>query len=132
MFALRTARTNPAWTLPAELAELAHKEGVGLLHELFAEFETDTAARLETMCEALTKGNLTRTRSEAHTIKGSAVQVGALGLARLCRRMEQAADAGEMDATATLFEEAQFEFARVARELVTIDLRKILTQPKSA
>lgn len=113
------------WTLPADLAELAREKGTGLVRDLFADFRSDTTARLESVCEALTKGNLTRTRTEAHTIKGSAVQVGAARLARLCKRMEQSAVAGDMDKTASVFEEMETEFARVLQKMDTLNWTKV-------
>jgi len=121
--------SNVAWSPSAELLDLARQKGVGVLRELCDDFGADTSARLEALCQALTRGNLTLARNEAHAIKGSAFQMGALGLARWCRCMEQSADAGEMDATALWFEKAQLEFARVVHEMTTADWKK-LTQRK--
>ena len=53
--------------------------------EVLSVFQTDTAARLRTLQAALAAGDTAQVRTQAHSIKGSASQVGALGLAALCQ-----------------------------------------------
>ena len=59
-----------------------------LVEELIGIFQTDTTSRLEVLGRAVAAGDLATVRAEAHTIKGSAVQVGAGRVADLCKQME--------------------------------------------
>jgi HPt (histidine-containing phosphotransfer) domain-containing protein len=59
-----------------------------LVEELIAMFQTDTSSRLEVLRHAVAARNNGVVGAEAHTIKGSAMQVGANRLAEFCRQME--------------------------------------------
>ena len=85
-------RDAPAvWVVPAALQHLSECGETDLVEELIAEFQTDTASRLETVGRAIVAADYATIRLEAHTIKGSAVQVGANKVADACRQVEVAA-----------------------------------------
>ncbi|HUB79701.1 MAG TPA: Hpt domain-containing protein [Bryobacteraceae bacterium] len=79
---------HDAWILPAALRQLQECGETALVEELIAIFQTDTAARLETLARAVAASDYAVARQEAHTIKGSALQVGAVRFADFCRQME--------------------------------------------
>ena len=76
------------WVLPAALRQLEECGEADLVEELIDIFQTDTAERLELLARAVESGDYATTRAEAHTIKGSAMQVGAVRVAEVCRQME--------------------------------------------
>jgi HPt (histidine-containing phosphotransfer) domain-containing protein len=78
------------WAPPRLLRELA-ASGSGLEAELIEAFKTDTAIRLEHLRQAIASADAARLRREAHTIKGSAWQMGADSMASLCQEIELAA-----------------------------------------
>jgi len=82
--------SHAGWAPPADLLELA-AEQPELISELVADFRHDTAGRLQEIDSALVRGDRARVRAEAHSIKGSARQLGAEKLADLCQQMELAA-----------------------------------------
>jgi len=81
--------SHAGWAPPADLLELA-AEQPELISELVADFRHDTAGRLQEIDSALVRGDRARLRAEAHSIKGSARQLGAEKLADLCQQMELA------------------------------------------
>jgi HPt (histidine-containing phosphotransfer) domain-containing protein len=78
------------WIPPRLLRELA-ENGSGLEVELIEAFTRDTALRLEQLRRAITNSDAARLRMEAHTIKGSAWQMGADSVASMCQEIELAA-----------------------------------------
>ena len=79
---------SDAWILPAALRQLQECGEAVLVEELIAIFQTDTASRLELLERAVGTADYTVVRQEAHTIKGSALQVGAVQVAEICRQLE--------------------------------------------
>jgi HPt (histidine-containing phosphotransfer) domain-containing protein len=80
-----------AWILPAALRQLEECGEAVLVEELIDIFQTDTAERLELLRHAAATADLGVVRTEAHTIKGSALQVGALRVADACLQLEMEA-----------------------------------------
>ena len=76
------------WVMPVALRQLAECGDSELVEELFTLFQTDTAERLERLEGALAQHDFPGVSTEAHTIKGSAVQVGAIRVADYCRQIE--------------------------------------------
>jgi HPt (histidine-containing phosphotransfer) domain-containing protein len=64
----------------------------GLIVRLIDAFGRDTNARVEQMRRALAASNFPNIRSEAHTVKGSARQMGADEVAEACQELEIACD----------------------------------------
>jgi histidine phosphotransfer protein HptB len=90
---------NPA-AESARICRTPWKPNAGLLEavsgndesfaELLGAFKTDTEARLQRIRAALETADVARLRSEAHTIRGSAGQIGAETLAEVCQQVELA------------------------------------------
>jgi HPt (histidine-containing phosphotransfer) domain-containing protein len=84
----KTGGDIPVWEFPEALRLLAECGDTELLEELIAIFQSDTSSRLQVLGRAVAGGDLPVVRMEAHTIKGSAMQVGAERVADVCRKME--------------------------------------------
>lgn len=81
-------------------------------------FMTDTPQRMEAMREALQGQDLESARTIAHTLKGTAANVGAGYLAELCREMERAASLpGSMDQLREKLVQLEREHASVCDQL---------------
>jgi HPt (histidine-containing phosphotransfer) domain-containing protein len=78
--------------------------------ELISLFKEDVAARLQVLREAVMTGDLATSGAQAHSIKGSAVQMGALHLAATCRHMELDAANHVTENLPRLLLEAEAEF----------------------
>jgi HPt (histidine-containing phosphotransfer) domain-containing protein len=85
-----SARTEPAWTPPAMLVEIAAGDDE-LIPGVIAAFRQDTANRLVSARSALSSSDRARLRTEIHSIKGGARQVGAESFAGLCQQIEMVA-----------------------------------------
>ena len=83
--------SRQAWSPPAVLLEAAAGDD-GLIVRLIDAFGRDTNARVEQMRRALAASNFPNIRSEAHTVKGSARQMGADEVAEACQELEIACD----------------------------------------
>jgi two-component system sensor histidine kinase RpfC len=70
---------------PAALAALLKLGGADFLHELIGQFLDEGKRIVERMAVAVEGGDLSAFQHEAHALASSAGNVGALGLARLCR-----------------------------------------------
>jgi HPt (histidine-containing phosphotransfer) domain-containing protein len=79
---------SDVWVLPAALQQLQECGEELLVEELIEIFQTDTAERLEILRHAVDTADYKITHTESHTIKGSALQVGAVKVADICREME--------------------------------------------
>ncbi len=79
--------TRHAWSPPALILEAAGDDD-GLIVNLIDAFVGDTDARLEQMCGALAASRFPDIRAEAHTIKGSARQMGADAVGEACQELE--------------------------------------------
>jgi HPt (histidine-containing phosphotransfer) domain-containing protein len=108
-----------AWVLPAALQQLQECGEELLVEELIDIFQTDTALRLEVLRRAVETADLTTTRTEAHTIKGSALQVGAVKVADVCREMEIEARQVQPAELATLMRALLSSFEEVCGVLAT-------------
>ena len=74
------------WTPNAGLLEALSGDDEALT-ELIDAFKTDTETRLQRIRAALEIADVARLRSEAHTITGSARQIGAEALAEVCQQI---------------------------------------------
>ena len=59
------------------------------LREVVELFLADTPARLAALHDAVERGDATAVEREAHTLKGSAANVGALRLAVICEQLQR-------------------------------------------
>jgi CheY-like chemotaxis protein/HPt (histidine-containing phosphotransfer) domain-containing protein len=104
---------------PAVLRDLAQLEqGGGFSVRDFVEvFLQETGERLRALAEGVTAGDGERVRREAHTVKGSARQIGARRLAAACEALERAASTATAEDNNRLLDRVREEFARVDRAL---------------
>jgi HPt (histidine-containing phosphotransfer) domain-containing protein len=87
-----------------------------IVHEVLSVFQTDTVSRLGSLKAGLAANDTAQVKTQAHSIKGSASQVGALGMATLCQRIESEAAAGGVDLP-RLVHELETGFAEVSRAI---------------
>jgi HPt (histidine-containing phosphotransfer) domain-containing protein len=78
---------NTSYAVPSALAEVAADDETVVV-DLIETFLADTTARIRQMRLAVANGDASRLRGEAHTIKGSAKQIGADSLATTCHELE--------------------------------------------
>jgi len=91
------------------------------LKELVELFLKDAVPRLEKMETACSAGDLPALGAAAHTLKGSASNLGARRLSSLCAALEKQAKAGESASAAKTFAEVKTEFEEV-RKLLAVEL----------
>lgn len=59
-----------------------------MISDLFCLFVEDSAARLQILSRACHDGDFRIVRAQAHSLKGSSLQIGAAGLGALCAALE--------------------------------------------
>src|SRR4051812_39191703 len=107
------------WSLPEELRALADGGDDDLVKEVLSVFQSDTEDRVKTMRAACGTGDREELRKQAHALKGSSAQVGALAMAKLCQTLEttaRTADAAELE---RLVGEIDREFGEVRAQMQT-------------
>jgi HPt (histidine-containing phosphotransfer) domain-containing protein len=104
--------TRQAWSPPAVLLEAAAGDD-GLIAKLIDAFGRETDARIERMRGALAASNFPGIRAEAHTIKGSAGNMGADAAAEACHEVEMACDLQEASLVAARLNRVQELFDEV-------------------
>lgn len=102
-----------AWTLPDELRLLAEFGDVDTVREVIAVFQSDTEKRILKIRTAITAADAPQVRAEAHAIKGSAGQVGAMTVSNVCRQIEVAAIQKDLTTAAGLLPELDVAFQTV-------------------
>jgi HPt (histidine-containing phosphotransfer) domain-containing protein len=103
------------------LRELGGEDEPGLLIEIVALFLADAPQRLGEIDRALATGDLRSLERAAHTLKSSSQNVGALGLARMCREMEELARKQELAPVRGVYEASRGHWSDVERALRSID-----------
>jgi len=121
---------SAVWVLPAALQQLQECGESALVEELIVIFQTDTADRLEVLARAVEAADYAATRQEAHTIKGSALQVGAIRMADVCREMEVEARKPAPEELPRLFQTLLRRFEEV-REVFATGPRSAADGPPS-
>jgi len=102
----------------AGLRDLREPNQPDPLKELAELFLRDARARLEKMGRALEEKDLPGLAAAAHTLKGSASNLGARHLASLCISLEKQAKTGELGEAANILLEVRGEFDAVAKTLL--------------
>jgi HPt (histidine-containing phosphotransfer) domain-containing protein len=102
----------------AGLRELREPNQPDPLRELIELFLRDARPRIRKMEMALAKPDPPVLASAAHTLKGSASNLGARQLANLCASLERQAKAGELTEAANILLELKGEFQQVERTLL--------------
>ncbi len=83
-----TETVNAGWELPEELRNLAVDGDREVVDELIALFKKDVGVRLQVLRKAVATGDIATAGAQAHAIKGSAIQMGAVNLVATCRHIE--------------------------------------------
>lgn len=91
--------------------------GTDLVAELVELFVGDVPPRLDTLAGAIANGDAEALVRAAHSLKGSAATMGAVGMAELCRRMEMQGRAGDVAPAGALLVSLREEFERASRAL---------------
>ncbi len=102
----------------AGLRELREPNQPDPLKELVELFLRDARARLQKMDTALAQRDASGLGAAAHTLKGSASNLGARHLASLCLSLEKEAKTGELGEAANILLEVKGEFQAVAETLL--------------
>ena len=102
---------SPVWLLTPDMKEIAAADS-GLMLELVSLFIDDSTVRLQTLNSACFRQDFKVLRAQAHSLKGSALQMGAVGLASLCAALESA-DKPEPDRSGPMMRGIDDEFVLV-------------------
>jgi len=107
----------------AGLRELREPNQPDPLKELAELFLRDAKSRLQKMDTAIAQKDPASLAAAAHTLKGSASNLGARQLAGICVNLEKLAKTGELGETATVLLELKGEFHAVEKTLLA-EMRK--------
>jgi HPt (histidine-containing phosphotransfer) domain-containing protein len=105
-----------SWSMTLELQEIAETDP-GMIADLLTLFLDDSVARLQTLTSACVRQDFQIIRNQAHSLKGSAIQMGASGMASLCAALEVSDRPGaeQRDAMTHAIDD-EFELVRQAIE----------------
>ncbi|MGZ8433960.1 MAG: Hpt domain-containing protein [Candidatus Binatia bacterium] len=104
--------------------EWAAEFGEDFVVELAGDFLSDAAARMARLRQALARGDADSLRLEAHTLKSSSANMGALAFADLAKRFEAAGRDGDLAVLASEVNCFERQFAAVKASL-----EKFLSMP---
>lgn len=108
---------------PAVLATLRDLTPPGepdVLKELFALFLDDVPARIERLRAAWQAGDALAVQRAAHSLKGSAGNIGATQLHAVCALLDAQGRSGDLAPLASLVASLDAEYARVAAEMKSL------------
>lgn len=88
-----------------------------VLTEVLTLFLGDFSLRLEALRNAHAVGNIQQVQRAAHSMKGSAGNIGARALADLCRQVEEASKAGDAPEVGRRVDVLAVEFGKVTTEI---------------
>ncbi|MCB9898754.1 MAG: Hpt domain-containing protein, partial [Planctomycetes bacterium] len=91
--------------------------GPEVLGELIDIFLEDTPNRLDELWKAVECGDAHGTEQNAHALKSSCAQLGALELSELCKKLEMLGRSGDLHGADLLAQQARTEFADVRTAL---------------
>ena len=101
----------------AELREEMGEDAEEMFGELIQSFLSETGTDLRQARAALEENDTKRLIRMAHTIKGSALTMGALALAGLGEELEGRVNADQLSGALEIIEQMDHEFARAALDL---------------
>jgi HPt (histidine-containing phosphotransfer) domain-containing protein len=104
-----------AWELPEALQHLADNGDMDVVNDIMETYMADTAGRLLLLGEAMQRQDRARLRAQAHAIKGSSEQVGAIEMAAFCLNIEMQATEGPMPELIRLVARCDVEFERLRK-----------------
>ena len=101
---------DPGGVLSEECQKQAFGGGQDTVGELIAVFKRDVAARLRALRKAVMAGDIAAAGAQAQSIKGIAIQIGAVNLITTCRHLELDAAHHVTENLKRLLLEAEAEF----------------------
>jgi PAS domain S-box-containing protein len=114
----RSIQTDPIdRRVIASLQELQMDGEPDILKELSELFISRAPSRLKAMRDALEEGDWERLCGEAHNLKSSSANLGALRLSDLCGELELSGRVGSMERAPELLEKVEVEYERVKAAL---------------
>lgn len=87
------------------------------LKSILESFNEITPTVIEQLEKAITEQNPEQVRHHAHTLKGSAANVGAMALPAIALEMENMGRAGDVSGAAVLFEKIKASYSELTNEL---------------
>ena len=105
----------PVFDRAGMLARLMGDEALAQL--VLGEFLADIPRQLETLQGCVAAGDAVGARRQAHSIKGASGTVGGEAMRSRAMEMEQAGQAGDLDAIIARMPDLEFEFARLAEAM---------------
>ncbi|MGK5073436.1 response regulator [Janthinobacterium sp. ZB1P44] len=99
---------------------LSRADGDALLERVIEAFVGETPRQLIAMREAIAGADAEALRKVAHSLKSGSANVGADGLAQLCKEMEKLGRAGSTEGAAALLQQMQQAFLAVRESLKAI------------
>ncbi len=119
-----TAERDPAAAGREVVAHLRRLEerSPGLIAQVMPVFLTDSAARLQSLKEAVQQRDSATAHRLAHTLHGSAASVGAASMVRACAEIIREVRIGAFDGCDRLIAELDADFASI-RDAAAHDLR---------
>jgi hypothetical protein len=95
-----------------------------LLSEIVNEYVADSSRSLDTLREAIAEGDPQAAEREAHTLKGSSANLGAVRVADICAQLEALGRARALGRAPDLVESVTAELA-LARAALAVELARI-------
>jgi HPt (histidine-containing phosphotransfer) domain-containing protein len=108
----------------AELDELEIEGEPSLVVELIDDFLRSAQATIVALRSALASGAHVDVQRAAHSLKGSSLNIGADGLARICAELESGARNGNDESKSGLLERTERELERVGAALLAERARR--------
>ena len=107
------------------LRELQDDDSDAFLHELIDLFLKTASVHIGRIGENLRNSDAKGLVLSSHTLKGSSVNLGAIPMADLCRRIEEKSKKDELSGVDELLLAVEKEFLRVKERLMNIKLSKV-------
>ena len=104
-------------SLLERLRDLQEEGEPDILAELVEMFLSDVSARLKTLRGAVEGGDGRSVERTAHTLKGSAKNMGAVRMSEICAELEEAGRSGELARVPQQLDQLEAELCRVSKEL---------------
>jgi HPt (histidine-containing phosphotransfer) domain-containing protein len=118
----QVAENTVPWTLPETLRDLASEGDPCFVADLIVAFKVDTTNHLRDTRNAVRSGDRTCLSAQAHSIKGSSGQMGAIALAAIWEQVEFAALETPASQLISYIDDAEKEFTNVCRAMATYSL----------
>jgi PAS domain S-box-containing protein len=123
----RTIRVEPT---PSDKSIVFDREGAlnrlgddeALLKEILVLYLDDAPHQIEALKEALERGDSSTIRQQAHSLKGSSGNVGAVSMQEMALQMEKAGEKGDLKEATILFEIIEKEFENFKEALSSPEL----------